>query len=167
VVFAIEAGEVVVDVEHTELRECVEQCLGRFEPYTGRHSFITDNGDAEWPSLLADRAHLLRILRNLVLNALRCSPDGGDVAVEVRTEGGFAVVTVRDEGCGFTAEQLEVLYERRGIELIAGDAAQRSTGLELYKVRRLVELQGGTVSAESRRGEGAALTFTLPLVPSA
>ena len=111
----------------------------------------------------ADAQHVTRVLTNLLLNAVKYSPGGGDIEVCVRKKDGFAEVEVADHGLGLTEEQLGTVFERFGRVEFDGEQGVRSTGLERYKVRRLVELHSGSVSAESEPGKGSRFTFRIPL----
>jgi PAS domain S-box-containing protein len=122
---------------------------------------------AEVPSVTAavDVARLRRVLRNLLGNAVKYSPEGGKVVVRVGREederGEWAVLSVRDEGIGIPAADLPHLFQRfrRGgnVANIAG------TGIGLAGARQIVAQHGGTISAASIEGEGSTFTVRLPL----
>ena len=113
--------------------------------------------------LLADPSRLRQAIGNLLENACKYTPAGGNVALSVRSEGANAVVEMRDSGCGIAPEDQEVifdLFQRR-------DAGQAGSGIGLFLVRRLVELHGGEVKASSEgRGKGSVFTVRLPLAVS-
>jgi signal transduction histidine kinase len=111
----------------------------------------------------ADRDRLIQIIINLVQNAVKFTPEGGNITVTVRQESQtFAGVSVRDTGPGIAPEFLDQIFDpffrvkqvRSGI---------KGLGLGLSIVRTLVELQGGTIAARSEPGRGAELYFTIPL----
>jgi signal transduction histidine kinase len=114
----------------------------------------------------ADRDRLIQIVTNLVQNAVKFTPEGGSIIVTVRQENQtLAWVSVRDTGPGIPAEFLDQIFDpffrvkqvRSGI---------KGLGLGLSIVRTLVELQGGTITARSEPGQGAELSFTIPLLPT-
>ncbi len=109
----------------------------------------------------ADRRRLEQITTNLVSNALRFTPTGGRVDVEVTREGRNALLVVRDNGRGIGPETLPLVFE-----YFKQDTRDPSVGgglgLGLYIVKQIVELHGGTVSAESL-GEGAGARFEVRL----
>ena len=112
-----------------------------------------------------DRARLRRVLGNLLGNAVKYSPLGGDVVVrierEVDEDGDWAVLSVIDAGLGIPSEDLPRVFEpfHRGgnVGRIGG------TGIGLFGARRIVEQHGGTISANSAEGKGATFTVRLPL----
>ncbi len=113
-----------------------------------------------------DAARLERAVQNLVSNAIKFSPDGGEVAVvlarEATPEGDVAVLTVRDQGLGIPADDLPRLFTRfyRAGNVVGKVAG---TGLGLAAVRQVVEGHGGSVVVESTLGVGSTFTLRLPL----
>ncbi len=111
-----------------------------------------------------DTERLRRTLGNLLGNALKYSPEGSEVTIEVsRDSDGWAVVSVHDQGIGIPAADLPHVFERfrRGAN-VAGQII--GTGIGLADVRQVVEAHGGTVDVQST--EGAGSTFTLRLPPA-
>jgi signal transduction histidine kinase len=106
------------------------------------------------------------VLGNLLDNAIKYSPDGGDIAVTIalaEADGQRqAVLSVQDHGIGIPAGDLPHVFERffRGTN-VAGRI--RGTGIGLAGSRQIVEQHGGTLTVESREGEGSTFTVRLPL----
>jgi signal transduction histidine kinase len=101
-------------------------------------------------------------MANLLNNAVKYSPKGGEIVVSTRVEGSTAHVVVRDHGMGIPKEALETIFERYSrVESMATRHIQ-GTGLGLPIVRQIMELHGGTVWAESTVGEGSVFHVTLP-----
>jgi signal transduction histidine kinase len=109
------------------------------------------------PEAWADPPLLARILDNLVANALKFTPAGGVVRVGVEARDSVLSVTVSDTGPGIPGDLEGRLFEK----FASGDRS--GSGLGLAFCRLAVEAQGGRIWAESRPGQGAAFTFTLPL----
>ena len=105
----------------------------------------------------ADRRAMHTILDNLVTNAVRYTPAGGEVLLEAEERKGFIQFTVRDNGKGIAAERLPRIFDR------FSSFSDGGSGLGLALVRRLVESLGGQISVESRLGHGATFRFTLPM----
>jgi PAS domain S-box-containing protein len=159
----IEAGKIDVSFERCEAteiaRSVVEAAKLRAPPEIEIHL------DAPPPQEVdCDPDRLRQILGNILDNAIKYSPDGGDVHVELRREDEMVRFVVQDEGMGFEPSAAESIFERfhrldpnqtRGIG---------GTGLGLYIARELVRRMGGRIWAESERGRGAAFSFELPRV---
>ena len=109
----------------------------------------------------ADDDRLLQVLHNLLENALRVSPEGGEVVVVARADGERAYVTVRDGGPGFAVDPPEAIFERFVRDQRRDVRGGSGTGLGLAIVRTLVELHGGDVSAR-RIGDVTEVGFSLP-----
>jgi PAS domain S-box-containing protein len=111
-----------------------------------------------------DRARLERVVDNLLGNAVKFSPDGGDIAVELEAAEprGWAVLRVRDAGLGIPPAELPRLFE---LYHRASNVVGRipGAGLGLAIARAIVERHGGTVAVESRQGVGSTFTVRLPL----
>ena len=110
-----------------------------------------------------DRDKLTQVLANLLNNAVKYSPNGGEIVVSTRVEGSAAHLVVRDHGMGIPNEALESIFERYGRVESRATRYIRGTGLGLPIVRQIVQLHGGTVWAESTVGEGSVFHVTLPL----
>ncbi|HEV8642933.1 MAG TPA: ATP-binding protein [Methylomirabilota bacterium] len=116
------------------------------------------------PPVDADPDALDRILKNLVSNAIKYSPAGGLVSVDVRAVGACLEFSVADEGRGIAAEALPRIFEPYYRAPDASDAA-RGVGLGLAVVKSLVDAHGGSIRVASAPGQGTRVTFALPAVP--
>jgi PAS domain S-box-containing protein len=107
-------------------------------------------------------AGLHRICENLVENAIKFTPAGGAVTVQVREEGGEAVLTVEDTGIGISEEALPEIFEAFQQESTGIGRKYEGTGLGLSIVRRLTDAMEGTLSVETEKGVGTRVTIRLP-----
>ncbi len=114
------------------------------------------------PLVLADRARLGQVFRNLLANAFAHTPPGGRVSVDATLSGNDVAVSVRDTGSGIAPEHLPYVFDRFYRTDAARARATGGAGLGLAIVKHLVEAQGGKISATSQPGGGTTLTFTLP-----
>jgi PAS domain S-box-containing protein len=110
-----------------------------------------------------DPGRISLVFDNLIRNAIKYSPDGGDVDVEVATLPDRAQVRVRDRGIGIESEHMERLFTRFGRIETPQTEEIPGTGLGLYLSRELVRLHGGEIMVESIPGKGSVFTVTLPL----
>jgi PAS domain S-box-containing protein len=111
-----------------------------------------------------DTTRIVQVLSNLLNNAAKYTPAGGRIVLSARAEGGQAVVQVSDSGIGIPPESLDTVFDM--FTQVRGnmDRAQGGLGIGLSLVRRLAELHGGSVAADSAgRGQGSTFTLRLPL----
>jgi signal transduction histidine kinase len=138
-------------------REAVEEARQTTERHTVRLETTESELTGVW-----DARRLIRVLTNLLDNAVKYSPDGGLVVVHVRREGDWAVVEVVDRGIGIPPEDHRRIFERfqraSNVERRIG-----GTGIGLASARHILESHGGTIAVESQEGSGATFTLRLPL----
>ncbi len=114
----------------------------------------------------ADHDRLIQIVTNLVQNAVKFTPAGGSIVVTVRQENqALAGVSVCDTGPGIPQGFLDQIFDPF-FRVKQARSGTKGLGLGLSIVRTLVELQGGTIVARSEPGQGAELSFTVPLLPT-
>jgi signal transduction histidine kinase len=147
--------------EPVELGELSRAVLAEFDLGTAERQIVTsldDGGGSVWA--LGDPGSVARILRILLDNALRYSPDGGEVTVELRNGSGAASLTVTDHGSGVPPEDQRLIFERfkRGRQT----SGQAGFGLGLAIGRELATRMGGELTLEPHDGPGASFTLSLP-----
>jgi PAS domain S-box-containing protein len=158
-------GRLRLDLRPTDLGSVVDAALDAVRPAAAAKDIaLASSLDPSATSVLGDPNRLQQIVWNLLTNAVKFTPDGGRVALEVRRHGSRARVIVRDTGKGISAEFLPYIFERFRQEDSTATRAHGGLGLGLAIVRHLVEMHGGTVHAESPGdGLGSTFTVTLPL----
>ncbi len=163
----IEAGRALqlnpkpIDVPALAEKVCTIQ-----RSYTHKHTLSTHFSE-DFPTIVADEDKVDQILTNLVNNAIKYSPDGGQVKVTgwYEPEVEQVVVSVSDEGIGIPKDQISKVFERfhrvdnRDTREVGG------TGIGLFLVKHLVEVHGGEIWVESEPGQGSEFLFRLPLKP--
>ena len=114
------------------------------------------------PPVLADRAHLERVVDNLLGNAVKFTRAGGQVTVRVTSEDDQVVLAVTDTGIGIPAEEQDQLFARFFRSSLSVRDEIQGVGLGLALVRTVVEWHGGTVQVDSVEAEGTTVTVRLP-----
>ncbi len=105
-----------------------------------------------------DAGKLEQVLINLLNNAVKFTPSSGNITVDVKKQPDEVIVTVSDTGCGIPADALDMVFD----EFYKGQSREKGAGLGLSICKRIVELHGGRMWAESREGDGSSFHFTLP-----
>lgn len=159
-VSALESGHVSFALRPVDLAQVIEQTAAEVGAATGRHIHTTCPSDL--PPALADQDRQAQILSNLLTNAVKFSPEGGTVRVEVAARDDHLVVDVHDDGIGMSPTQLERVFQPFS-QLSKGDKDDSRTGLGLYITKKLVDGQGGQIWADSIRTEGSTFTYTVPI----
>ena len=115
--------------------------------------------------IFADERKFKQILLNLLTNAVKFTPDGGQINVSARKEDSRAIIAVRDTGIGIAPEDQAAVFEE--FRQVGHDYTrkQEGTGLGLAITRKFVELHGGKIWVDSEPGKGSTFTFTIPLHP--
>ncbi len=153
-------------VERTEndIRPMIRQVVARHAENTTMHRFETVlSGDAR--PFLFDSGKIEQVLDNIVGNAVKYSPDGGLIRVDVVFEGSRCAVSVSDEGIGMTQHDAERIFDKF-YRADASNTAVSGTGLGMSIVKNIIEAHGGRISVESAAGKGTRIWFTLPIEPS-
>jgi signal transduction histidine kinase len=112
---------------------------------------------ADLPAVEADPVRIRQVLLNLLANALRHTPEDGDVSVQVEARPQRVLIRVRDSGSGIAAEDLPRIFER-----FQKGSGSRGSGLGLAIARKLVLAHGGDIGIESAPGKGTEVTVSLP-----
>lgn len=144
----------------------VKRVLTAQQAYTDKHQLIMDIPE-ELPQIVADEDKLDEILTNIVNNAIKYSPNGGDVIVRVVREDNTLLFSVKDYGIGLPKDKLSIIFEKFARIDTRDTRAAGGTGLGLYLVKHLVEAHDGTIWAESEGiGKGSTFYFRLPIFPN-
>jgi signal transduction histidine kinase len=151
--------------KRAELSALVANVAGRMALGTGKHNLYISSAQEAWVDVEVER--IQEVMMNLLDNAMRYSPLGGDVEVKVAREGSRAVVSVRDEGMGIPQARQENLFERFYRAHIGTPLDYGGLGVGLYISREIARQHGGDLWFESKEGEGSTFYFSLPLAPAA
>jgi signal transduction histidine kinase len=173
----LEAGKVHLNQWVVSLRQLIGEVVAQLTNLSTRHRVVIDIPQ-RLPPAYVDRDKVKQVLVNLLTNAVKYSPRGGEVALEVREvapealppdhpEGQWLLVSVRDAGIGIGPEDLPKIWER--FYRVDNTNTRRigGTGLGLSITKALVELHGGRIWAESELGVGSVFYVTLPLATEA
>ena len=151
----IESGKLDLAIEPVDIVEIIRDVVSLYSPRT---KFIDSGGHS---LVLADRDYLERVIVNLVVNALKFSPEDSEVLVGMRKEKDMLVTFVEDRGIGIPASELPFIFEkyRRG----SLGRKEEGSGLGLFIVKSVIEGHGGSIWVESVPGKGSIFSFSLPV----
>jgi len=156
----LEAGKPIeLKKRACDLAPLVRQVVAESQHTTARHKITLHTPDAL--PVDADGPRLQRVVGNLVANAIKYSPEGGEINVNLEAKLGEVLLTVRDRGMGIPGPDQERIFERfqRGSNVVGKIAG---TGIGLAGARQIVEQHGGTISVRSQINRGATFTVKFP-----
>lgn len=158
-VASIEAGRLALDPSPLSAASLVEDSLRDLAPLAQESGIALQPEGSVEEEVHADPARIRQLLQNLVGNALKFTPPGGSVRVGTSIEGSHVRFTVQDSGPGISPEHLPHVFDRFWQ---ARHTRRGGAGLGLAISRGIVDAHGGQIGVESRPGEGACFSFTLP-----
>jgi signal transduction histidine kinase len=161
----ISDGRLAIDLQPLDLCELAQQTVAELRPTLTKHTVELICGAG--PLVVnGDRLRLEQALQNLLQNAIKYSPGGGQITVCVEHQDGHVALIVRDQGMGIPAAAQAQLFHRFYRAENATAAKIKGMGVGLYVVNEIVTLHGGTVEVSSMEGAGAAFTMRFPSVVS-
>ena len=120
---------------------------------------------SDLPHLPADAEMMGMLFKNLINNAIKFSPHGGEVRVSLRADDGRQILTVTDQGVGIASEDLPHIFEKFYRSHSRTELSFEGTGLGLALVKEVVGAHGGRIEVQSERGKGTCFTVALPATP--
>jgi signal transduction histidine kinase/DNA-binding response OmpR family regulator len=162
-------GNFPLELVPTSIRTVVDAAVEIVRPQAGAKSInLTTNFRSDDVEVTCDSERIQQIVWNLLVNAVKFTPKGGEVCVTVETADDHVSITVRDDGQGIAPDFLPHVFDRFRQADSTSTRQHRGLGLGLAIVSNLAELHGGTVSVSSDGiGHGAEFTLRLPLSKSA
>ena len=158
----VESGQVPLNLVSTDMSELLTRMAERLRPQAERAGLALNVIlPPDMPRVLADSEPMQQVVINLLHNAIKFTPPGGQVAISAESAGPEVIVSVRDTGVGIAADNLERIFER----FYKADRARSGggTGLGLAIAKHIVQAHGGRIWAESVEGKGSVFHLALPV----
>jgi signal transduction histidine kinase len=153
---------VQVEPKKVNLNKLAEvNCQMLFSMAQQKRITLTNDTDED-ACIMADENMVNLIIRNLLSNALKFTPEGGSISILSQEEAFFHQIIVIDNGVGMNPEQLETLFTAHANVSTQGTANEKGTGLGLMLCKEFVEKNGGKIWVESDEGKGSSFYFTFP-----
>jgi len=157
----MESGRMQLTLEPVDVNELLIEVAALIRPTLSAH-VIAFELDKAAPNVRADRDKLTQVVTNLLNNAIKYSPPGGEIRLSSQSGESWVRVSVRDQGTGIPADQLETVFERY-TRVQATARYVQGTGLGLPIVRQIAEMHGGRAWVESVIGTGSVFWVELPM----
>lgn len=159
-----ESGQMSFDFEPIDLRECAERALDAVRGLAAEQQVTLTLREARDPVMVrGDGDRLIQVMTNLLANAVRFTPEGKTVTLDVHRRASHAEASIVDEGPGIDVELRSRLFTRFAQSIQAPAGTSRGTGLGLAISREIVRNHGGSIWYEPAPGGGSAFSFNLPL----
>lgn len=153
----LERNEVTLQLAPVDLEALLRSIIAQYADR--RHISIATDGNAQ---ITGDEDRLRQVFANLIDNAIKYSPDGGEPSVEVHANVDGVTVRVSDRGIGIPAGEVSRIFDRFSRASNARKMRISGTGFGLFLTKQLVRLHGGTIAVESEEGRGSTFIVTLP-----
>jgi two-component system phosphate regulon sensor histidine kinase PhoR len=158
----LDRGDLRLDREHVKLDDVVRAAVDTMREHLPRSISLEVTAEGNGATAIGDRNRIEQVLVNLIDNAIKYSPRGGDVVVSTAKSAGAVRVEVRDEGLGIPVAEQEAIFEKFYRHDAHRTHVTGGTGLGLYICRELVRRMGGQIGVQSEPGVGSTFYFELP-----
>jgi signal transduction histidine kinase len=156
----LQTGTLSLNRSDVSLQRTAERVADRFRTQVSNHEIVV-NFPSDFPVILGDENRLEQVFYNLLSNALKYSPNGGEIRISGQVRPEHLVICVSDEGPGIAPEDIPHIFDRfyRSAE---ASRKTKGAGLGLFLARAVIEAHGGRIWADPKSGQGARICFSLP-----
>ncbi|RKD71265.1 HAMP domain-containing protein [Sinobaca qinghaiensis] len=157
----MESGKESYEKERVDAAEIIMNVVHTMEPGQPNHSFIIED-KLQSGKIFADEDKLVQVMTNLISNAVKFSPNGGNITISMQNSQDNVMVSVTDQGLGIPEKELPKLFSK--FHRVEGEKRQkiRGTGLGLAVCKKILEDHNGRIMVTSEEGKGSTFTFYLP-----
>lgn len=160
----IESGQTILNKKSFDINELIIRTLLTFEARIDAGKLeVKMDFDQEHTFVEADPDQIAQVIRNLIDNSIKFSPNGGLLTLESKVDKKQVLISVKDEGAGISPEDLPYVFDRFYKGEKAHTPKGSSSGIGLSIVKRIIEQHNETITVSSRQGEGTCFTFSLKL----
>jgi two-component system, OmpR family, phosphate regulon sensor histidine kinase PhoR len=159
----IETGKVKLDLAPVNLNILINEVIARLKPLSERKQIsILTNLSGTLPTIQADRERIQQVITNIMHNAIKFTPDFGEIKVRTEEDAESVTVRIADTGIGISKEDLPHIFER----FFKADRSRSNpgSGLGLAIAKHIVKAHGGDISVQSQVGKGSTFSFSLPIL---
>lgn len=160
----LETGKIILRKEDVDIAKLVDESVHLLKSWADNKKIsLSCDIAANLPLITGDSQRLYQVITNLLSNALKFTPQGGQVAVKVSLKQAAVEISVVDSGIGIKDSDIPRLFKKYEQVSLQQPKGETGLGLGLAICKAIVELHGGIISAESQEGRGSIFRFTIPL----
>jgi len=153
-----------IEMQTVQLAEVLAQVLDAMAAQAKEKQIdLQSTVGADLPTLTMNSQHAKQLWTNLVSNAVKYTPEGGQVSVSLQKRDGYLIGSVQDTGIGIAEQELPLIFAEFYRTPASKAFTQMGTGLGLTIVKRILETYGGEIGVESEPGQGSCFTFKIPI----
>ena len=154
----LEKGNIKLDKQRTDISQLIESILKQMELKAREKNLKLDFNIQERIEGDIDKNRIKQVIINLIDNAIKYSPEGGEIAVSLKEKNGILYIEISDSGCGIPRDHLPMIFER--FYKVGKD---KGVGIGLSLSKGIVQVHGGQIQVESEEGKGAKFIIKIPL----
>lgn len=159
----LEMGESKMQRVQVSLGEIIDRCISSYSTAQRKKSIQLNAHVSELPPIYADPDRMEVVFNHLLDNAIRFTPENGSISITANAGPLSVIVNVSDTGTGISDEDIPMLFDKMRIAAPGSKRAGSRTGLGLPICKGIIEMHGGSLSVQSKKGKGTIFTITLPL----
>jgi PAS domain S-box-containing protein len=158
-----QTGLLKISPQKLNLKELIEENILNLQLPASNKEISIINELTSDVYLVSDKNMINTVLRNLLSNAVKFTRKCGKVVISVKSESGYVIILVKDNGIGIASEKIEKLFSIETKNSMPGTENEQGTGLGLKLSKEFVEKLGGKIKARSAENEGSEFSFTIPI----
>ena len=159
----LEANQIQAEKEPFFIAELAQDIFQKYQLLAKERGITMQiNASSEIPMVFADLGLVERVIQNLMDNALKFTPEGGEVKIALEAVGDKVEVKITDTGPGIPEQEQSAIFDRYGQADQSKETKKSGAGLGLAIAKKILELHNATIKVQSRLNEGTAFTFQLP-----
>ncbi|UCH13193.1 MAG: hypothetical protein JSV22_08750 [Bacteroidales bacterium] len=160
-----QTGRIVLKPTTFELKPLIEKNITLLKENLLKKNISIEYDKSDYNSVFADYDMISTVIRNLLTNAIKFTPEHGKIVVKCSKNGEFVELSISDTGIGMSAKELDNLFKIDKSLSKTGTAGETGTGLGLVISREFIEKNGGSISVKSEEGKGSVFFLELPINP--
>lgn len=159
----LEDDKFVLEKSETDLHDFLEKSFEQFDQSMSKKKIsLKKSFDNKIQSVWINENEFLRVVYNLMSNAVKFTPEAGEITVTTRQLNQRISIDIRDTGVGIASELLPIIFDKFSKAARLGVQGEKSTGLGMWIVKHIIKLHGGEITVQSKVGQGTQFTITLP-----